>query len=118
NAVGVDLMRSNHFPSHCREYRRFASTCLLVIMLEPVPALLRVGSARLNRVQHVETLLARGLIHGSTRSKVVRVLFAAVKHDHQGQEPVARLGRHIQLIAALTGFIAERVLLESVTLAG
>ncbi|KAG1080315.1 hypothetical protein G6F40_015934 [Rhizopus arrhizus] len=94
DTLRVDRVRVDDGARHAGQYFRFAPTPLLMIVLEPVPAFLRIGLARLHGIQHIEALRSRGLVHGGAGSEIVGVLRATVKHDDQRTGLGARVGRH------------------------
>ena len=55
----------------------------LVVVLEPVPAPLRVPLRRLRRVEHEPARFARSFVHRRACREIVRVLLAAVQHDDE-----------------------------------
>ncbi len=61
-----------------------SASALLVLGLEPVPALLAMGTLRLLGVEHDASVLARMLVHARARREIRRALGAAVEHQHQG----------------------------------
>ena len=107
DALRVDAMFRDDVARHVRQYRRLAPARLLVVVLEPVPALLRVGFARLYGIQHIEALFTGGLVHRRTRREIIGVLRAAVQHHHQRACLSVGAGRHVQLVGALARSIAK-----------
>ena len=101
NAVGVNRIGGHDLAGHARQQRRLAAPTHLVAVFEPVPAALRVGPLRLRRIQHIKALRAGHGIHLRTRSKVVRVLGAAVQHHHQRQGAFASARRNVEFEVAL-----------------
>ena len=92
---------------HAGEQRRLALAAALVAGEEPVPALVGVGARRLRRVENVQALLLGQRVHARAGGEVVRVLAAAVQHDHQRQGATVEARRLEQLEAARAGFGGE-----------
>ena len=101
--VRIDRMLLHHLPRHAGQQRRLAASALLVAVLEPVPAALRIGQLRLRRVQHVHALRLGQLVHRGSRGEIVRILGTAMQHHDQRQRLGAGAGRDEQLVVAAAG---------------
>ena len=76
--------------------------------VEPVPAALRVGEARLVRIGDDEAELLRKRVHPRANGEIFRVLRAAVQHDHQRQLALLVIGREIEPVVERTRRPADR----------
>ena len=75
-----DPVARHHRAGHARQQRGLAAPAALMVVLEPVPAALRIDVRGLGRIEHEETPLARELVHARAGGEIVGVLRAAVKH--------------------------------------
>ncbi len=100
-------MHVDDLTGHAGKDGWLTALALLVVGLEPVPALRTVGGHRLGRIEHATRLLFGQPIHGGPCSEVVRILRTAMQHDHQRQcLPVIATGE-IQLVLARAGLIGK-----------
>ena len=104
----VDRVLGHDLAGDARDQRGLAAVALLVLRLEPVPALGDVGRGRLGRVGDQAAMLLGQLVHARAGGEVVGRLGAAVQHDHQRQcLPVIGAG-HVELVGAAAGLVAVR----------
>ena len=102
----VDRVLGHDLAGDARDQRGLAAVALLVLRLEPVPALGDVGRGRLGRVGDQAAMLLGQHVHPRAGGEVVGRLGAAVQHDHQRQcLPVIGAG-HVELVGAAAGLVA------------
>ena len=100
NLLHVDMMAGSNLARHASDDRRFAAITLLIIGIEPVPALGTVSPLRLLRIKHQALILFGSVIHLRAARKIVGVLGTAVQHHNQRQRLAMKTGRNIKLVLA------------------
>ena len=105
-----DLVVLYHLARDARDERWLATTTLLVRGLEPVPALLHVGVARLRGIRDEEGVLLGELVHAGARGEVVRTLGATVQHYDKRNGLPAVTARDVQFVGAGPGAVGVRTL--------
>ena len=102
----VDRILRHDLAGDARDQGGFAAVALLVLRLEPVPALGDVGRGGLGRIGNQAAMLLGQHVHPRAGGEVVGRLGAAVQHDHQRQSlPVIGAG-HVELVGAAAGMVA------------
>jgi hypothetical protein len=116
HAAFCDVILAHYLVRYACDDGWFAPATLLVGDLEPVPALLHVGVARLRRIGHEEGVLLGELVHACARSEVIRALGATVQHDDQGNGLPGVAARDVKFVGAGPGAVGVRTLDEASSL--
>ena len=102
NALSSDVELLRERLRQPRQLGGLARTAVLMATIEPVPAAVWVGEARLVRIGDDEAELLRKGVHPRANGEIFRVLRATVQHDDQRQLPPLGIGRKIEAIVKRT----------------
>src|SRR6476661_1652065 len=83
HALWIDVMFGDNFAGDPGDDGRFASAPNLILRLEPIPAERWISALALDWINNEKSMLLGQGIHAGPCREVVRILRAAVQHDHQ-----------------------------------
>ncbi len=83
DARRIDVVGRDDFTRDACDQRRLAALAMLIVGLEPVPALRRIGLPRLHRISNEASMPLGKRIHLRAPREIIRVLRATVQHHDQ-----------------------------------
>ena len=107
DAARVDRVVAHDLARDPGDQGRLAAVALLVVRVEPVPALRGVGRAGLRRPGDQAAVLLGERVHARAGGEVVRRLGAAVQHHDQRQRRAGARAGQIQLVGAGARLVGE-----------